>query len=487
MAQDHVLIIDDEPQLTGLLESVLSNDGYVVQSVHSGADGQEVVEAGFDGVILLDVRLPDADGIEMIGAILGASPDIRIVMMTAHGDDKTALQATRQGAYDFLTKDAGLRNRARVAVSNAFRDRAMAQRVASLERAIGDHGLFDELVARSATMARLFDLLREVVGSRVTVMLLGESGTGKELVARAIHRGSPRRDGPFVAVNCAGIPDNLLESELFGHERGAFTGAVTTRKGKFEIASGGTLFLDEIGEMPLALQVKLLRVLETRQVERVGGVELRPLDIRVVSATNANLDQMVAAGTFRADLYYRLAVFPVELPALRERDGDVALLAHHFLRRFAKEEDKPVTGIKPETMTALENYSFPGNVRELQNIISRAVVVSTGPNLTLETLPRQVRALPRNEPLQPTPVSSSVLADAMHLLFPTREDLEPMRVVEAAMIRHAMVLHRGRISAVARSLGISRATAYRRIAELGGKEVLQGNDSQEDRSALTKQ
>ena len=486
MTQQHVLIIDDEPLMTGLLESVLTDDGYVVQSAHSGAEGQQIIEGGFDGVILLDVRLPDGDGIEMIGAILAASPDSRIVMMTAHGDDKTALQATRQGAYDFLTKDAALRNRATVAVTNAFRDRAMADRVASLERAIGDQGPFDELVARSACMTRLFGVLREVMNSRVTVILLGESGTGKELVARAIHRGSPRREGPFVPVNCAGIPDNLLESELFGHERGAFTGAVSTKKGKFEMASGGTLFLDEIGEMPLALQVKLLRVLETRQVERVGATDARHLDIRVVSATNANLERMVEAGSFRSDLYYRLVVFPVELPALRDRDGDVALLAHHFLRRFAQEEDKAVTGIKSDTMTALESYPFPGNVRELQNVISRAVVVATRANLTLETLPRHIRDLARKERLEATAPgahASRDLLEALRLLFPTTLDLEPMRILEEAMIRHAMDLHDGNISSVARALGLSRATAYRRIAELGGRQALTDEPADEEGSA----
>ena len=298
MAQHHVLIIDDEPALTGLLDAVLTEDGYRVSTVHSGTEGLRVIQEDFDGVILLDLRLPDADGIQIIGPILSASPDSRIVMMTAHGDDKTAMQATRQGAYDFLTKDAGLRNRALVAVANAFRDRAMADRVSSLERAIGAREPFADIVARSAPMSALFDILRELVGSRVTVMLLGESGTGKELVARGIHLGSGRRDGPFVPVNCAGIPADLLESELFGHERGAFTGAVSMKKGKFELASGGTLLLDEIGEMPLALQVKMLRVLETRQVERVGGTEPRPVDIRVVSATNADLEQMVERGSF---------------------------------------------------------------------------------------------------------------------------------------------------------------------------------------------
>ena len=480
MSDRRVLIIDDEPLLCRLIEYTLTKQGYEVQAVHDARSGREAAEGGFDGVVLLDLKLPDADGLELVEPLMAANSDNRIIIMTAHGSIDAAIEATKKGAYDFLTKTDDLPARVRVSVKNAFRDREMAWRVSNLEETVSGGDAFKGIIAKSPQMKRVFENLRHVLDSRVTVLINGESGTGKELVAQAIHYGGPRRTGPFVAINCAGIPDTLLESELFGHERGAFTGAVSAKKGKFDVADGGTIFLDEIGEMPLHLQSKMLRVLETRQIERVGGTEPRDVDVRIVSATHRDLKQMVAEGRFREDLYYRLAVFPIHLPALREREGDVSLLAHYFMRKYAQEEGKALTGIAPAAMQTLELYGFPGNVRELENIISRAVVVAGGPQITMADLPqsaieatRHLRLSEGREETTPLPQDLS-LEKAFDLLFQTPEELPPLEAVENELIRCALRLHEGNVAQVARSLGISRATLYRRLEGLGGKDEVLG-------------
>ncbi|MCB9728638.1 MAG: sigma-54-dependent Fis family transcriptional regulator [Deltaproteobacteria bacterium] len=478
MPDRRVLIIDDEPGLAGLLEASLENEGYEVRLAHTGSAGLSQAESGFDGVVLLDLRLPDVEGLDVLQALLQANPSNRIVIMTAHGSIDAAIEATRRGAYDFLTKTDDLAGRVRVSVKNAFRDREMSGRVSELEEEASAREGFRTLVARSPEMTRVFQTLRHAVDSRVTVLIQGESGTGKELVARALHSGGARGAGPFVALNCAGIPDTLLESELFGHERGAFTGAVTAKKGKFELADGGTIFLDEIGEMSLHLQSKILRVLETREVDRLGGSKPVKVDVRIVSATHRDLEQMVAHGEFREDLYYRLAVFPIRLPALRERQGDVPLLVDHFLRGFAKEEGKDITGVEPEVMDCLESHTYPGNVRELENIISRAVVVSSGPRISISDLPRQVLDATRMRRLgvdddgtgELTPDLS--LDRAFELLFRRTDELPSHEQLEAALIRRALRLVEGDVTRAAELLGLSRPTLYRRLERLGGKDAV---------------
>jgi transcriptional regulator with GAF, ATPase, and Fis domain len=357
-------------------------------------------------------------------------------------------------------------------------------------------------------MRKLFDMLEHVVDSKVTVLLQGESGTGKELVARALHYEGMRRKGPFVAVNCGGIPETLLESELFGHERGAFTGAVATKKGKFELADGGTLFLDEIGEMPLHLQVKLLRVLQERQVERIGGTSPRAIDVRIVSATHRDLMEMVREKRFREDLYYRLAVFPVHLPPLRDREGDTALLAQHFLEKALKEEGKPQKTLSPATLAALDKYPFPGNVRELENIVNRAVLLSSGDVIEPRDLPIGVLESVRTDDREPRlarapeqgagngsqrPATKGLaamdelagllsqikaaqteprmaLAQVLEVLFGSLVDLPTADSVEHALIERALKLADGNVAEAAKALGMSRATIYRRIRKEGGKD-----------------
>ena len=436
-----------------------------------GAEGLACVEEGFSGIILLDIHLPDVDGLDLLQPIAESSPTSRIIVMTGDGSSEVALEATRRGAYDFLTKSDDVAGRTLVSTKNAFRDREMALRVTTLEEAVSSRQSFGHLIGCSSEMERLFQMLRHALDSRVTVLIEGESGTGKELVCRALHDESSRADGPFVAVNCAGIPETLLESELFGHERGAFTGAVATKKGKLELADGGTLFLDEIGEMPLHLQARILRVLETRAIERVGGVKTIPVDVRVVSATNRDLQQMVHEGSFRDDLFYRLAVFPIQLPPLRARHGDVPLLADHFLRVSAAEEGKAIDGFSPEAMQLLEAHTFPGNVRELQNIVRRAVVVSSSSTLMARDFPAALRdaakLLPAGVAFKAS-TKPATLQEALEFLFDNPEGLPTLDAMELELIKRALTLHAGNRVQAARSLGISRATLYRRLERLGG-------------------
>jgi len=467
----HILIIDDEPVLTDLLAATLNEEGYAVHVSHLGSGAVEMAEDRVAEVVLLDIHLPDVDGLDLVAPLQRANPTSRIIVMTADGSLQAAIEATRRGAYDFLTKSDDIAGRAVVSVKNALRDLDMAHRVTALEEAVSTRPTFGGIVACSPEMHRLFEVLRHAVDSRVTVLIEGESGTGKELVCRALHTEGTRSEGPFVAVNCAGIPETLLESELFGHERGAFTGAVATKKGRLELADGGTLFLDEIGEMPLHLQSKILRALETRQIERVGGVRSIPVDVRVVSATHRDLEAMVSEGTFREDLYYRLAVFPIHLPPLRARHGDIPLLATHFVRMSSVEEGKAVDGFTPRAMQALEEHLFPGNVRELQNIVSRAVVMAAGPKVTAADLPLGVGSRPR---AAMSPISRQALtfeadqplATSLAQLFPEAGTLPTLDALELELIRRALELHAGNRVRAAKSLGISRATLYRRLGRL---------------------
>ncbi len=384
---NQVLIIDDEPSWVEVLSRELKKLNIQVTVAYDAASGRRVVDNdGFDGVVLLDLRLPDADGLDLVAPFLATRPSLRIIMMTAHGTAADEDAALKLGVHQFVSKSEG-KSRIVAAAQRALEARTQAVQIARYLDMLHERYRFSGILTRSPKMKKLFEMLEHVVDSKVTVLLQGESGTGKELVARALHYEGARQKGPFVAVNCGGIPETLLESELFGHERGAFTGAVATKKGKFELADGGTLFLDEIGEMPLHLQVKLLRVLQERQVERIGGTGPRPIDVRIISATHRDLMEMVREKRFREDLYYRLAVFPVHLPPLRDREGDTALLAQYFLDKALKEEGKGKKTIAPATLAALDKYPFPGNVRELENVINRAVLLSAADVIEPRDLP----------------------------------------------------------------------------------------------------
>jgi two-component system response regulator AtoC len=407
MARPVILVVDDDP---GVRESfrLILEDHYDVVDVPDGPSALDVVRTSPMDLVLLDIRLPGMDGIEVLERIKALDDRAEVILVTAVKTVRTAVAAMKLGAFDYLTKpfeEDELLSLARRALERRTLEREVALLRSELART---HDL-DEIVGEHPVMERLHGLIAQVARTSTTVLITGESGTGKELVARAIHRHGSRREGPFVAVNPAAIVESLIESELFGHERGAFTGAHQRKLGKFELAQGGTLFLDEIGTLRADLQAKLLRVLQEREIERVGGTRPIKIDVRVIAATNTNLKDAVSRGTFREDLYYRLNVVPIVVPPLRERAQDVPLLAEHFLRRDTRDFNKRIEGLSPEAVAALQAYRWPGNVRELENVIERCVVLSDGPVIQLYDLPldvllpqqatrvRAAEALPLNE------------------------------------------------------------------------------------------
>ncbi|MFH1569223.1 MAG: sigma-54 dependent transcriptional regulator [Gemmatimonadota bacterium] len=382
-----LLLIDDDEVVRRTVGAFLTRMGHRVIDADSGRRGLALFDAEAPDLIISDVRMPDLGGIELLRALKERDAAVEVILITGHGDMETAIQALREGAFDFFNKPvrledlaASLERTRRFQALRRERDQIRA-RLESLERSDAPR-LDDAMVGESQAMRRVAELVAKVAATeRTTVLIRGESGTGKELVARAIHRRSPRSEAPFVSINCTAVPDTLFESELFGHEKGAFTDARTTRQGLFEVSHGGTLLLDEVADMSPASQAKILRVLEERHVRRVGGVREIPVDVRLIAATNQDLGQLQEDGGFRPDLFFRLNVFTIQLPPLRERGDDVLLLAHHFLSRYAREFRKEIRGIDPSAQEVLAHYPFPGNVRELRNLMERAVILSEGPAL----------------------------------------------------------------------------------------------------------
>jgi len=378
-----VLVVDDEASVRDWLEIYLRRMGHQPAVAMGGEEALlKVAEEDFD-LVLTDLKMPRVTGLEVLRGVKARSPSTEVVVITAFATTETAIEAMKSGAYDYLTKPFKL-DELGIVIERALEKRSLVlDNVALREQLVGRYR-FDALVGKSQAMQQVFELARRVADSKATVLITGESGTGKELVARAIHNASPRADAPFVALNCGAIPENLLEAELFGHVRGAYTGAVSDAEGMFLSAQGGTLVLDEIGELPPALQVKLLRVLQERQVRPVGGTRDRAVDVRVVAITNRHLEEEVARGQFRQDLYYRLNVIHVRVPPLRERPEDIPLLVYHFVRRFALEQGKRIDGVDPEAIKRLLAHPFPGNVRELENLVERAVTLEQGAVLTFQ-------------------------------------------------------------------------------------------------------
>jgi len=388
-AAGSVLIIDDEAAIRESLETLLELEGYTVQCAASGEEGlARIGERSFD-LVLLDLALPDRDGMDLLAEIHLQDPGLSIIMVTAYGTVENAVKAMQAGAANFIQKpwdNEKLLADVRAAVA---RHRAEEENV-QLKRALKQRYNFENIVGKSEPMLKIFDLVAQVAPSRSTVLLQGESGTGKELIAKAIHLNSPRRDRPFVPVNTGSMPPDLLESILFGHVKGAFTSAVASKKGLFEIADRGTLFLDEIGTMSMDTQAKILRVLQDRKFMHLGGVHELQVDVRIIAATNVDLKQQVREGKFREDLFYRLNVITIDLPPLRQRKEDIPLLVGFFLNRYSKENERPARRITPEGLRPLLSYSWPGNVRELENVIERAVVLSAGVDVGAELLPDQI-------------------------------------------------------------------------------------------------
>jgi len=391
VAKPRILIVDDEPSMREMLRIVLRRDGFHVAVAANGA--QAVAALGEERVDLLisDIRMPDMSGVDVLRAAKEANRDIIAFMMTAFASTDSAVEAMRLGAVDYFTKPFNM-DELRLKVRQHLEALRVKEENVLLKRALNAKHEFCSIIGRSDAMLDLFKMIEMIAKASATVLITGESGTGKDLVARAVHYNSLRRDHPFVALNCGGLPETLLESELFGHMRGAFTGADTNKKGLVEVAERGTIFLDEIGEMNQAMQVKLLRVLQDRRFRRLGGTEEVQADIRVIAATNQDLQKMVAEGRFREDLYYRINVIQVHLPPLRDRREDVPLLAEHFLAKYSEGAEKPVRGISHEAQALLDAYPWPGNVRELENVIERAVALEQSPLVLPESLPAQVRA-----------------------------------------------------------------------------------------------
>ena len=384
-----VLIIDDEAAIRESLQTLLEFEGYSVDTASDGLEGlQRIAERPFD-LVLLDFALPERNGIEILQEIRERDAELPVIMITAYGTVENAVNAMQAGATNFIQKPWD-NEKLLADVRTAVGRRRAEEEVIQLKRALKQRYNFEHIIGKSEPMLRIFDLVAQVAPSRSTILLQGESGTGKELIAKAIHMNSPRHNRAFVPVNTGSMPADLLESTLFGHVKGAFTSAVVSKKGLFEVADRGTLFLDEIGTMSMETQAKILRVLQDRKFMHLGGVNEIQVDVRIIAATNVNLQQAVKEGKFREDLFYRLNVITIDLPPLRQRKNDVPLLAEYFIQKFAKENDRPPLRVTPEALRPLMDYEWPGNVRELENVIERAVVLSTGTNLTADLLPENV-------------------------------------------------------------------------------------------------
>ena len=380
-----ILVIDDKESMRGMLAETLAGEGYDVDTAADAKSGiSRAREKKFD-VVLTDLKLPEMDGIGVLSQLKETDPDLAVIVMTAFGTIETAVEAMKLGAVDFIAKPFDT-DRLAVIIKKALESRRLIAENALLREELDQSLGFSEIVGRSEKMLEVSRLIQKVTHSDTTVLLLGESGTGKELFARAIHNLSPRNNRPFVAINCAAIPSELLENELFGSERGAFTGAVARKMGKFEIAEGGTTFLDEVGDMSPALQAKLLRVLQEKTFERLGGTKLISVDVRIIAASNVDLKEAIGKKTFREDLYYRLSVFPIKIPPLRERREDILNLANHFIRKFCLEMKKPAKSLSQDSLNILDRYHWPGNVRELENTIERAIILCEGKKITPEHL-----------------------------------------------------------------------------------------------------
>jgi nitrogen regulation protein NR(I) len=459
-----VLIVDDEPNLRKILSAQLSRDGYDVLTAEDGEQGLQALREHHIDLVITDLKMPKVDGMTLLREALREDPELPVVMITAHGTVDTAVEALKLGAFDYLTKPFD-KEEVKTIVAKALMTRQLSGQDASPAGKAGDARF--GIIGSSPGIVELYTVLERVADTPTTVLITGESGTGKELIARALHEHSSRRERPFIKVNCAAIPKELIESELFGYERGAFTGAVGSKPGRFELANGGTLFLDEIGEIPIEMQVKLLRALQESEFERVGGIKTIRVDVRLVAATNRDLKKLIAAGTFREDLFYRLNVVPMRLPALRERTGDIPLLVDHFLAKFNERLKKNVAGAEQEALDVLTSYAWPGNIRELENVIERAVLFCDAPKLRAKDLPPEVRGTPLSQSPAPPEAALSGLPGEAGL----KEHVKvAMSRLERDLVSRALAQTGGNVTHAARLLKISRKGLQLKMKELGLRE-----------------
>jgi two-component system NtrC family response regulator len=445
-----ILLIDDDDSLRRVMEFSLTEAGYRVQTAASGEDGLRMFEKNSFDAVITDITMAGLSGMEVLAKVHGQDSRLPVIIITAYGTIESAVEAMKRGAFDYITKPFN-RDELRLTLDKALKMRRLEQENVELRAEITDRYRFESIIGASEKLREVLDMAGRVAPSDASVLITGETGTGKELLAKGIHHNSLRANGPFVAVNCAAIPEHLIESELFGHVRGAFTGAVKDKEGKFGLAAGGTLFLDEIGDLRVDLQAKILRALQERQVDRVGGSRPIPVDVRLIAATNRDIEQAVKEGTFREDLYYRLSVIILHMPPLRERRDDIPMLVQYFLRKFNKESD---VRIDPQTLTVLTAYGWPGNVRELENIIERASVLKRGDVITSAELPDKIKG-------GKTTVENIILNlpdEGISL-----EDLEKNLIIKA------LEKHKGNQTRAAEYLGITRPTLIYRMEKYGIK------------------
>jgi DNA-binding NtrC family response regulator len=457
-----ILVVDDEPDMVENCARILRRAGYRCLTATDPHRALALLESDAPDLLLTDLKMPGVDGMELLRRARDLDPSLPVIMITAFATIESAVAAVKEGAFDYLPKTFTL-EQLQVAVDRALRQRQLQVENRNLRQQLQATFGLENVIGRSPAMTRVFELVKKAARSEANILVLGESGTGKELIARAIHANSPRASQPFIPVDCASLPEQLLESELFGHEKGAFTGAIKTKPGLMEMAHRGTLFLDEIGDIPLGLQSKLLRAIQERQVRRVGATSLTNVDVRVVSATNRDLREAVARGRFREDLYYRVNVIAIPLPPLREREGDVTLLAHAFLKKYGHGR---ITGFEDETLAALESYAWPGNVRELQNVVERACALADGDLVRRRDLPDYVLA---RESLRSAASSSAGGGDprltSTEGLSLTEARERWLTVLEGNYLRDLLDRHGGNISAAAKTAGIDRKTFHRLVTK----------------------
>jgi DNA-binding NtrC family response regulator len=478
-----ILVVDDDPTQRRLIQAVLDREGYQVVHAENGQQALErLTNGGGADAVLLDMVMPGLSGLDTLKEARAAGVRTPVVVLTATGGVETVVKVMQAGAQDFVIKPASP-DRILVSIANALQTGDLKAEVERLTKRTSNRTSFNDLVGTSSAMTLVKRLGERAAASNIPVLILGESGVGKEVIARAVHGASDRSGKPFVAVNCGALPANLVESILFGHEKGAFTGAVAQHLGKFQEANGGALFLDEVGELPLDMQVKLLRALQEREIDPVGAKRAVKVDVRIIAATNRDLAQAVAEGRFREDLYYRLNVFPIDAPSLRERRDDIPALVEHFVRRFNVEEGKRIAGATPDTLRILQAYDWPGNVRQLENAVYRAMILADGAFLQPHDFPAISGVAVPPAPLEadeaPAPATAREALDAMPPLpeqpvriLDDKGHLRTLEAVERDLIQHAIEVYAGHMSEVARRLGIGRSTLYRKVREQGLEEHL---------------
>ncbi|MGQ9778071.1 MAG: sigma-54-dependent transcriptional regulator [Thermodesulfobacteriota bacterium] len=448
-----IMIIEDEPLMRITIQDSLEAEGYDVNIAETGQKGLSIFRKNMSDILITDLKLPDTDGLQILNEVKQMNPETQVIMITAYGSIDSAVTAMKEGASDYLTKPFSM-DELLLIIKRLIRIKQLEEENIRLKEKVEERFGLEGLIGKSPQMQKIYDLIETVSQTDTTILIQGESGTGKEMVANAIHIKSLRKNGPFIKVNCSALPETLLESELFGHEKGAFTGAIRQRKGRFELAHEGTLFLDEVGEISPIVQVKLLRALQERQFERVGGTKTISVDVRLICATQRDLKEEIKKGTFREDLYYRLNVVPIFLPPLRERKEDILLLTEHFINKFAKKMGKEILGLSEEAKNLLLKYHFPGNIRELENMIERAVALLKGKIIQATDLPEEVMG--QEAPIQ----------EICKKIEGPKPLAQAIKLFEKEYIQNVLEKTKGKKGQAAELLGISRKTLWEKIKEL---------------------